>query len=430
MSVLLIVLVIFLVLLLLGFPIAFVMGISGIAYFVFKGDLSLLSMIPEKIFAGMDLFVIVSIPFFLLAGELMNRSGISDRLISFSNMIVGRLRGGLAQVVLLASLFFAGIAGTAIGAIAALGIIFIPAMEKQGYERRFSSAVTAAGSIVSPIIPPSIIIIIYGALMGVSIGGLFVAAIVPGVLIWLVSSLIVAFISKKRDYPKNEEKYTLKEYAVSFKDGILALLMPFIILAGILSGIFTPTEAAAAAVAYAFLIGAFVFRKLKWSDGPPILFSSMMNSAKLLFILATACILGWIFAMEHLPNHIADFLMSFSSNRYVILLLVNVLLLFIGTWLDVGAALILFAPILVPVMKSFGFDPIHFGIVMIINLNIGLFTPPVGTCLYVSCAVGNVSVEELIKEVWPFLVGNVVVLLLLSYIPDLVMALPRLFGLA
>jgi len=201
-------------------------------------------------------------------------------------------------------------------------------------------------------------------------------------------------------------------------------------MGGIISGVFTPTEAAAVAVVYALFIGVFIFRKLKWSDATPILLNGVVNSSKLLFILATASILGWIFAMENLPLHLSNLLTSLSSNPFVIIFLVNILLLFIGTWLDIGAALILFAPILVPIMKDLGFHPIHFGIVMIINLNIGLFTPPVGTCLYVSCAVGNVTLEDLLKELWPFLVGNILALLIISYCPDIVMILPRYFGFA
>ncbi len=417
---------ILIVLLLLGIPVAISLGlISGIWVFLAKSSLQ---MIASRLYSGIDQFVLMAIPFFCLAGEIMNQSGITDRLITFVNYIIGRLRGGLAQANIYTSLLFAGITGAAVADVSALGSVFIPAMEKQGYTRRFAAALTAGASIVGPIIPPSIIIVIYGAVTGVSIGSLFAAAIVPGVIIGLAMSAYIFSISKKRNFPKIEQKFEVKGFLVSFKDSLLALFMPFIIIGGILGGVFTPTEAAAVAVFYALLVGVLVYRTITLKILYRSIVNAMRTSAMLFFIIGLAAILGWVIARVHLAEHIAQFLIQLSDNPTYILLFVVALLIFVGTWLETGTSCIILAPILAPAMQMVGLEPIHFGTVMIVALNIGLITPPLGVALFAAVSVGNVSFEDVVKEIWPFIIVDLIMLLLLVYVPALSLTLPKLLG--
>lgn len=414
------------VLLLLGVPIAISLGVVSLAWVIQAG--SNLQIVAAKMYGSMDQFVILALPFFILAGEIMNFSGITDRIITFVNFIVGRVRGGLAQANIYTSLLFAGITGAAISDVSALGSVFIPAMEKQGYTRRFAAMITAASAIVGPIIPPSNIIIIYGAVTGTSIGALFAGAIVPGVVLGLSMSLMVAATAKKKNFPKVEQPFVLKEFAASFKSAILALCMPAIIIGGILGGIFTPTEAAAVAVFYALIVAVFVFRSLKVKQFVQALKNTFRTSSMLFFIFGVGGILGWIITRIKLPIAITNFFLSISDNPYVIFMLIVVLLIFVGTWLETGVSCIILGPILAPMMKSLGFDPIHFGIVMIVTLNFGLITPPLGVCLFAAVGVGKVSFEEIVKEIWPYLILDILVIILLVFVPELTLFIPRLLG--
>jgi tripartite ATP-independent transporter DctM subunit len=416
----------FIVLVLLNMPIALVLGVIS-SLWILIGNERLL-MIPLKLFSGIDNFVLMAIPFFVLAGEIMNKAGITKRLIDFTNILFGRLRGGLAQVNIYASLLFAGITGAALSDVSALGSIFIPAMEKEGYTRPFSAAVTAASSIIGPIIPPSIIIVIYGAITGNSIGALFTAAIIPGVLIALTLSLYIAVIGKKRNFPKHSIKITPKVFLSTFKDASFALIMPLIILVGILGGVTTPTEAAAIAVGYALIIGVFVYRKIKLKDMFELLGTTVRTSAMLFLIISMAAILGWILAKEGLAIKLADGLSVFSDNITIIYMLIVALLLFIGTWLEAGAICIILGPILTPMMASFGVHPIHFGIVMIVTINIGLITPPLGVCLFAASAVSGSKFEAIVREIWPFIAIEIIVVILMIVFPQTTLLLPKLFG--
>ena len=420
---------IFVVLLVAGMPVAFVMGFSASLYLLFSPQASFLDMAPQKVFAGMDSFVLMCIPFFLLAGEIMTRGKISDRIVDFANLIVGRFRGGLAHVNILASMLFAGITGVALGDIAALGSIFIPAMKKQGYDGPFSAAVTASSSIIGPIIPPSMIIVIYGAVTSVSIGGLFAAAIIPGILMGLSQMVIVAYLSKRRNYPKVHIPITPKKLVLGTKDALVPLMMPAIIIFGILSGVFTPTEAAGMAVLYAFVVATVFYRSLKIADYAAIFKTAFIFSAKLLLIVGCGSILAWVFGIENVPEKIKGLFYSISHNKYILLILINMFLILLGMWLDCSASIILFAPMLTPLAMEIGLDPIHFGILMIVNLNIGLLTPPLAVCLFAAADISRNSFGSVVLAVLPFLIASLFTLALITYFPAITMTLPRMLGL-
>ncbi len=420
--------VVFFLLIVAGTPIAFALGITSVLAFVKMGAPVLMMLVPQKFFSGIDMFALMAMPFFMLAGDIMNRIQITHKLVNLANVLVGHIRGGLAHVNIIVSIFFAGLTGAAVSDTAALGTMLIPAMEKDGYDRDFSAAITAASSIIGPIIPPSIIAVIYGSLMNVSIAGLFAAGIVPGVMVGLALMLAAGFISKKRNYPKKDTRPTVKEVAVGFKEAIIPLLMPVIILGGILSGVFTPTEAAAVAVLYALVIGFFVYKNLKLRDIPKLLFATVRNSGSVFIILSAAAILGWILANEQIPELIGTMILNVSHNKYVVLLIINLILLVLGMFMDMTAALIILGPILHPLAVSVGVNPLHFGIIMIVNLNIALMTPPLGACLFVACGISKLTLEEISKEILPFIIIEVVVLMIITYIPAISMFVPKLLG--
>ncbi len=413
-------------LLIFGVPVAIVLGVVSTAWVILAGNS--IQMIASRMYAGIDLFVLMAIPFFILAGEVMNRCGITDRLIKFVDFVVGRVRGGLAQANIYASVLFAGITGAAVADVAALGSIFIPAMEKQGYTRKLSAAVTAASSIIGPIIPPSIIVVIYGSVTGLSIGTLFAACMIPGVMVALGMSAYIALVAKKKNLPKSDEPFEAKGFFLCMKDSILALLMPIIIVGGIFSGVFTPTEAAAASVFYAFFVGIVIYRSLSVNAIYLAVVASVRTSAMLFFIIGFANILGWIIAREQIPETIATFLLTLSENPTILLLIVVAFLLFLGTWMEITASCIIVAPILSPVMAQVGLDPVHFAVVMLVVLNVGLITPPLGVALFAAVGVGKVGFEEIVSEILPFIITDAVVILLLAFIPELSLAIPRALG--
>ncbi len=416
--------IVFLVLLLLGFPIAFALGLSSFVYILFS-DLPLI-VIPQKMYAGIDVFVLLSIPGFILAGNLMNASGITSRIIRFCNAILGHIRGGLGLANVGASMLFGGISGTAIADTASIGSVMIPAMEKEGYDTDFSCAVTATSSTIGPIIPPSLPMIIAATLTGLSVGKLFMAGILPGILLGLGLMLVTYIISVKRKYPK-KTRVSYWTMAKSFYQAFWAIMMTLVILFGIIGGVFTPTEASIVAVIYAVGIGLFVYRELKLKMIPKIILDSAKMTAALMVLVGFANLFAWIMIVEEIPQLIADSLLNLTQNKFLLLLLINLLLLFVGAFMETIAALLILFPVLLGVALHVGVDPIQFAVIMVMNLVIGLTTPPVGVCLFVASSIGKISLEKISRAGLPFLIVSLIVLLLVTYIPEITLFLPGLF---
>lgn len=409
-------------------PIAFTIGFPCVIYIIMNNP-DWLQVVPQRIFHGMNSFVFLAIPFFIMAGNIMTESKITDRIIQFTDSLVGHVRGGFAQVNVLSSMFFAGISGAALSDVAGLGSVFIPAMEKNGYERKFAAAITATSSIQGPLIPPSIIIVVYAGIMGTSVGALFAAGIVPGVLIGVTDCIIVAVKAKLRGYPKRGTPFSIKETLTSFIRASPALVLPFIILGGIMGGVFTPTEAAAVAVFYGLVLGFLFLRTLEPASLIKIFKDTVIKSATLFIIIAFAKIFSWVLAMEDVPQLIGEHVFGWTDNIYIILFIMNIIFLFIGTWLEAGAAIILLAPVFGPALVNLGIHPVHFGMVLILNLVIGLITPPFGVVLYAASSVSGCSVEEISKEAIPYILLDIFVLFLITYFPIVTLFFPRLFGL-
>jgi len=416
-------------LILIGVPIGYVLGIAGVAGLLQIGGDNFLAMAAKRFFEGLNLFTFMAMPFFILAGEIMNRSGITARLAEFADSLVGYLRGGLAHSNMVASVLFAGMTGAAVSDAAAFGNTLVPAMVKKGYSRPFSCAVTAAGSIIGPTIPPSNLMVIYGSLMGVSIAGLFAAGILPGLLIALICMAVIAALGRRLGLPKSPGGPNLRHILRSFRSSFLAILMPVIILGGILSGVVTPTEAAAIAVLYAFIIGSFVYRAIDFDDVVQMLIRTSRITGIVFLIIASASILGWWMTFMQIPQLIAAWFLSLSDNPNVIIGLILMLLLLVGMFMDINAALIILAPVLGPLTTTIGMDPVHAGVMIILALNISLMTPPVGACLFVLSSVTGERIERISKALIPFLIAEVAILVLIAFWPNLTLFVPRLFGL-
>ncbi|MDH3317648.1 MAG: TRAP transporter large permease [Gammaproteobacteria bacterium] len=418
-------------LLILGMPVGYVLGVAGmVGMFTIGGSGRFLPMAPERFFAGLDLFPFLAMPFFILAGEIMNRSGITDRLMRFADSLVGYLRGGMAHSNMVASVFFAGITGAATADAAAFGNTLVPAMVKQGYTRPFACAVTAAGSIIGPTIPPSTLMVIYGSLMGVSIAGLFAAGILPGLLICLLCMAVIAALGRRRNLPKAEGGPSLRLILKTFRDSLSALVLPVIILGGILGGVTTPTEAASIAVFYALVVGGLVYRALTWADLVDMLVRTVRITGVVFLIIASASILGWWMTFQQIPQAIAAGFLTVSENPQVVIAMILALLLFIGLFMDINATLVILAPVLAPLTLQIGMEPVHAGVMIVLALNISLMTPPVGACLFVLASVTGEKLEAIARELWPFLIAEVGVLLVIAYWPGLTLFIPRLLGFA
>jgi len=415
---------VFVVCLVLRFPIAFALGLACLSYVLAKGIP--LIIVPMKMYSGIDVFVLLSVPGFIMAGNLMNHGGLTERIIRFCNHLLGHIRGGLALVNIGASMLFAGISGTAISDTASMGSIMIPAMKKEGYDMGFSCAVTAASSTVGPIIPPSVPMIIAATLSGLSVGKLFLAGALPGLLLG-VGLLVAAYtISKRRNYPKHPRS-SLGQILRGFVDTFWSLLMTFIILYGIIGGIFTPTEASIIAVVYALIIGKLVYRRLSFKSIQVIFLDSMKTSASLMVLVGFANLFGYILITEQIPQAISNEILGFTTNKYVVLLLINMLLIIVGTFMETIAALLILFPILLKVALAVDVDPIHFAVIAVLNLIIGLTTPPVGVCLFVASSIGKISIGEVSKAGFPFLMVSLLVLVLVTLFPWFSLALPNLF---
>lgn len=423
-----IVAIIFFGLLLLGMPVGIVLGVAGLVGLLDMGGGRFLQMVPARFFSGLDLFPFLAMPFFILAGEIMNRTGLTLSLVRFAESLVGWLRGGMAHSNMVASVLFAGLTGSATADAAAFGNTMVPAMKKAGYTGPFACAVTAAGSIIGPIIPPSTLAIIYGAIMGVSIAGLFAAGILPGLLLCASGMGVIALLGKRLNLPKAEGRPQLRVILREFRASIVALILPLFILVSILGGWATPTEASALAVFYAITVGVVFYRNIGWKDLYEMLARTALITGVIFLIIASATILGWWMTFNQIPQMIANAFLTVSDNPAIIIAMLLTLLLLVGLFMDINAALIILAPVLAPLTLAIGLDPVHAGIIIILALSISLMTPPVGACLFVIASVTGERVEAITKALWPFILAEVAVLILVAYWEPVAMTVPRLLG--
>ena len=413
-----------------GVPVAYSIGISTTLTILLNiAVVPGITTVAQRMTTGIDSFALLAIPFFILAGELMNRGGIADRLINFAKSLVGSLPGGLAYVNILAAMLFGAISGSAVAAASAIGSVMTDRMEDEGYPRPFSSALNITASTTGLLIPPSNVLIIYALASGgaASVAALFIAGYLPGILVGFGLMTVAAFIARKKKF-KRGERVSVAQVFKDFSRAFLSLLMLVIIVGGIVKGIFTATEAAAVAVFYALILG-FSYRTISTKDLPSILLNSAKTTALVMFLICTSMAMSWLFSFESIPQLMTGFLLDTVSNPILIFLLINLTLLVVGTFMDMTPAVLIFTPIFLPVVTSLGMDPVHFGIIMVLNLCIGLCTPPVGTILFVGAGVAKISVSEVIKPLIPFLLAMVAVLLLVTFFEGISLWLPSLFGL-
>jgi tripartite ATP-independent transporter DctM subunit len=419
----------FVVLLALSVPIAISIGVATILTMLFTiAPGPAITTVSQQMATGINSFALLAIPFFILSGQLMGRGGIARRLIDFAKVMVGMFPGGLAYVNVLACMFFGSISGSAVAATSAIGGFMIPIMNREGYDKEYNTAVTVTGSTTGLLIPPSNVLIVYSlASGGVSIAALFIAGYLPGILVGLGLIGIAAMISIQRKYPTGE-RLPLKEGVKKFLDAIPSLLLIVIVIGGILAGYFTATEASAVAVLYSLLLSVVFYREVKVKELPQILLKTVETTSIVMLLIGTSRAMSWILSYENIPQNISAFLVGLTSSKFIILLIVNVLLLIVGTFMDMTPAVLIFTPIFLPVVMKLGITPLHFGIVMVLNLCIGLCTPPVGSVLFVGCGIGDTTIAKITRSLIPFYLIMVVVLMLVTYIPWFSLFLPTLFG--
>jgi C4-dicarboxylate transporter DctM subunit len=406
-----------------GTPIVFVLGLVAMAY-LFSRDMPFV-LLAQRLFVGLDSFVLLAIPFYVLMGNIMTQGRVADVLVAWAKSIVGRIRGGLAVVNILVSVVFAGISGSASADTSAFATVLVPPMDKEKYDRPFSCAVTISSSIIAPIIPPSIIMVVYAVVAEQSIAALFLAGVIPGLFMGGADIVIALVTSYRRKYSRADRRATLWEVLIQTKDAFLALLAPAIILGGILTGVMTPTEAGVVAVAYSLILSMAYYRTLRFRDLPELLWKTLLISCAAYLLVGMSAISAWALAAEQLPQAIATFILSVTTNKVLILISINCMLLLVGCLMEAIAAIILFVPIFLPLVQSLGVDPVHFGLIVCLNLAIGLITPPVGACLFIVCAITKTPMDQVIRATVPFLLANFVVLMAMTFMPDLVMWLPR-----
>lgn len=422
------IMLLFAVILFAGMPVSFVLGITGLLSLYAIGTVPLTAL-PQNMWTSLDSFPLMALPLFILASEIMNHGGITKGIIDLCKILIGRFRGGLAYTNIASSAIFSSISGSASATAAAVGSIMVPAMEKEGYDKDTSAALTASASILGPIIPPSTSAVILGVSAQVSIGALFIAGYVPGILFALGLGLYVFSIGKKRGFPIDRTKYNKSDVLSVLRNSIPAILMPLIIIGGILSGVFTATESAAIACLYGILVGMFYMKTLKLKDLPNMFLKAGVLAGAINIILGTSNVLGWTITVNQIPQQITNWMLSLSENPHIILLLILALLLIIGLFMEIAVAIIMLTPILFPIVTNLGVDPLHFGIVMLFALTIGMVTPPLGLSLFVMTAVANTSIGGIMKRIYPQIIIAVIVLLIITFIPALTLWLPRLFGL-
>jgi C4-dicarboxylate transporter, DctM subunit len=415
----------FLALLAAGMPIAFLLGICCLIYIVFFSNFPLI-VLAQRMVAGMNTFTFLAVPLFVLAGNLMNATGITDRLVAFVNGFVGHIRGGLAIANVQASMLFAGVSGTAVGDTASVGGVLIPAMKKQGYRADYAAAITAASSIIGPIIPPSLPMIIVATLLNLSVGRMFIAGIVPGILLG-VGLMAAAYIIAVRENHPHLPREPWRARLRNGVDAVWAIIMPLIILGGIVGGVFTPTEAAGVACVYAIIIGVVVMRTLSLAALPRLMLDSLIMSVPIMVLVGTSSVFSWILVAERVPQAVAAFLFGITEDPFLILLIINVFLLLVGVFMETIAAMLILFPVLFTIVPEIGIDPIQFAVMMVLNLMIGLTTPPVGVCLFVAGSIANVPILRIVSAIWPFYIVLLAVLLIVAYVPAVTLFLPSLF---
>ena len=424
MQVGILIIVLFLVLLLLRVPAAFCMLITTLVYALVEQSVPQ-SFIPQAMVSGSASYTIMAAPFFILVGELMNSSGITKRLFKFANVLVGHITGGLGHVNVLASVFFSGVSGSAIADAAGLGNVEIKAMVDEGYDPDFSVGITAASSTIGPIIPPSSPMVLYGIMSGTSIGALFMAGIPTGILMAGFMMLVVYIISKKRNYPKSR-RATVPEIWKAFKEAFWALLSPLILIVGMLSGFATPTETAAVAAAYSLFLGVVIYKEMTWQSLMDIMRNSIKSIGMVMLLIATGTVFAWMIGTEKVAEKSAELLFSLTSNPYLILLLINLFLLFVGTFMETTSALLVTLPVLLPIVKIIGMSTVQFGVIMVLLLMIGMLTPPMALCLFVTSKIGGISFDRAFKAVLPYYVALLTVLIIINLFPGVTLALTGL----
>lgn len=423
-------LLVFAVLLAAGVPIAFTLGLAAFAALAVSLDPgSASTVLAQRLATGLDSFALLAIPFFILSGNLMNRGGIAARLVDLAKVVVGRLPGGLAYVNVLANMLFGAVSGSAAASAAANGGFMAPLMKREGYDRDFGAAVNISSAVTGLLIPPSNVMVVYSlASGGVSIAALFVAGYVPGILLGLVLMVVGGVIAQRRGYPVGERIGAAQAWRI-LRAAIPCLTLVFVVMGGIILGWFTPTEASAVAVLYTFILAVLVYREVKWRDLPRLVTDAAATTAVVLLLIGASMGLSWVMSSANLPQAVTSLLLGLTEDKLLLLLLINVLLLLVGTFMDMTPAVLIFTPILLPVVQKFGMDPIHFGLMMIFNLCIGLCTPPVGSVLFVGCSVARTTLRNVLRPLLPFFAALVIVLLLVTYVPVLSLWLPSVLGL-
>lgn len=419
----------FVILLMMNVPIAFAIGLSTLFMILVIGGLPAFKIMAHSIATGIDSFVLLAIPFFILAGLLMGRGGIAQRLIDFANFLFGGFRGGLAYVNVMTCMLFGAISGSAVAAVSSVGGFMIPLMNKEGYDRDFNAAVTITAATTGLLIPPSNVMIVYSLATGgaVSIAAIFLAGFIPGILTGLGLMIVSGVISVRRNYGKGV-RFGLKEGLQKFLVALPPLFLVVLVLGGILLGYFTATEAAAIAVVYAFILSVWVYREVKIREIPQILLQCGITTAVVMLLIGTSMAMSWAMAYENIPRDISAGLLELTADKYMILLIINLMLLIVGTFMDMTPAILIFTPIFLPIVENLGIHPIHFGIIMIMNLCIGICTPPVGTCLFVGCGIADTTVTRVIRPLLPFFAAMMVVLFIVTYFPVLSLMVPEWFG--
>ncbi len=415
----------FIALLCIAAPITVALGGCALLYALLSGTLPVTMMI-QTVFGGLATFPLLSIPLFMLAGNLMNDGGITQDLVKFARVLLGHVRGGLGHATILACAIFAAISGAAVATAVAIGVVMIPAMKKAGFDDEFAAALTCTASCMGPIIPPSIPFIVYGVIANVSIGALFIAGILPGLLLGAALMVYTYYVAVKRDYPR-DAKAPLKDILIATVKAVPALFMPILILGGILSGIFTPTEAAGVAVAYSILVGVFFYRKLNFRNLPNVFLKSGLESGMVMLLIAMSEPFAWIVAVDQIPQFLVNWISTLTTSPWMILLLINILLLLIGIPMETGPALVIVTPVLAPIAAHLGIDPVHMGIIVCLNVVLGLITPPVGAVLFAVCGMTGMPLDRLGRAIWPPFFVAVGVLAIVTYVPWLSTFLPRLF---